>query len=220
MDTSPNTVAAILEEVRDDIHSSTSPLSNPTHPTSTNDANKIVIYVQDKNRFIRSEQHDLFNHLNNPPCSVNYSNLQPIAARAQRIFASLGTVSQGLLAGVALAQLFLGEASQRSPLILMSFFFLSTVCMCTVLDIFDLYKCESFKPKYILVLFLSVLTALAAFACTTYDTAIMSGSKVEAKVLETWRALNCCRCYGAVLGWIIIIIMKPKDQLAEFLNSN
>jgi len=68
------------------------------------------------------------------------------------------------------------------------------------------------------VLFLSVLTALAAFACTTYDTAIMSGSKVEAKVSETWRALNCCRCYGAVLGWIIIIIMKPKDQLAEYLN--
>jgi len=48
----------------------------------------------------------------------------------------------------------------------------------------------------------------------------MSGSKVEAKVLETWRALNCCRCYGAVLGWIIIIIMKPKDQLAEFLNTD
>lgn len=70
------------------------------------------------------------------------------------------------------------------------------------------------------VLFLSVLTALAAFACTTYDTAIMSGSKVEAKVSETWRALNCCRCYGAVLGWIIIIIMKPKDQLAEFLNTD
>lgn len=70
------------------------------------------------------------------------------------------------------------------------------------------------------VLFLSVLTALAAFACTTYDTVIMSGSKVEAKVSETWRALNCCRCYGAVLGWIIIIIMKPKDQLAQFLNSN
>jgi len=74
-------------------------------------------------------------------------------------------------------------------------------------------------PFYIFqVLFLSVLTALAAFACTTYDTAIMSGSKVEAKVSETWRALNCCRCYGAVLGWIIIIIMKPKDQLAEYLN--
>lgn len=68
------------------------------------------------------------------------------------------------------------------------------------------------------ILFLSVLTALAAFACTTYDTAIMSGSKVEVKVSETWRALNCCRCYGAVLGWIIIIIMKPKDQLAEYLN--
>jgi len=70
------------------------------------------------------------------------------------------------------------------------------------------------------ILFLSVLTALAAFACTTYDTAIMSGSKVELKITETWRALNCCRCYGAVLGWIIIIIMKPKDQLAEFLSSN
>lgn len=151
MDTSPNTVAAILEEVRDDVHSSTSPLSNPICPTSTNDANKIVIYVQDKNRFIKSEQHDLFNHINNTPCSTNYSNLRPIAARAQRIFASLGTVSQGLLAGVALAQLCLGESSQRSPLILMSFFFLSTICMCTVLDIFDLYKCESFKPKYILV---------------------------------------------------------------------
>lgn len=48
----------------------------------------------------------------------------------------------------------------------------------------------------------------------------MSGSKVEAKVSETWRALNCCRCYGAVFGWIIIIIMKPKDQLADFLNSD
>lgn len=69
------------------------------------------------------------------------------------------------------------------------------------------------------VLFLNVLTALAAFACATYDTAIMSG-KVEAKVSETWRALNCCRCYGAVLGWIIIIIMKPKDQLAGFLNTD
>ncbi|CAH1726682.1 uncharacterized protein LOC114119330 [Aphis gossypii] len=220
MDTSRNTVAAILEEVRDDVHSSTSPLSQPARPTSTNDANKIVIYVQDKNRFVKTEQHDFFNHINDhPPSSENYNNLRPIAARVQRIFASLGTVSQGLLAGVALAQLFLGEAYHRSPLILMSFFFLSTICMCTVLDIFDLYRCESFKPKYILVLFLNVLTALAAFACATYDTAIMSG-KVEAKVSETWRALNCCRCYGAVLGWIIIIIMKPKDQLAEFLNTD
>lgn len=151
MDSSRNTVAAILEEVRDDVRSSASPLSNPTRPISSNDANKIVIYVQDKNRFIKTEQHDLFNNLSNPPCSDNYNNLRPIAARVQRIFASLGTVSQGLLAGVALAQLFLGEASQRSPLILMSLFFLSTICMCTVLDIFDLYKCESFKPKYILV---------------------------------------------------------------------
>lgn len=151
MDTSRNTVAAILEEVRDDVHSSTSPVSNPIHPINANDANKIVIYVQDKNRFIKTDQHDLFNHINNPPSSVNYNNLRPIAARVQRIFASIGTVSQGLLAGVALAQLFLGESSQRSPLILMSFFLLSTVCMCTVLDIFDLYKCESFKPKYILV---------------------------------------------------------------------
>lgn len=151
MDTSRNTVAAILEDVRDDVHSSTSPLSNPPRQLSTNDANKIVIYVQDKNRFVKTEQHELFNHLNNTPCSVNFNNLRPIAARVQRIFASLGTVSQGLLAGVALAQLFLGEASQRSPLILMSFFLLSTVCMCTVLDIFDLYRCESFKPKYILV---------------------------------------------------------------------
>jgi len=151
MDTSRNTVAAILEDVRDDVHSSDSPLSNQTPPTSTNDANKIVIYVQDKNRFVKTDQHDLFNHLNNPPCPVNYNNLRPIAARVQRIFASLGTISQGLLAGVALAQLFLGETSQRSPLILMSFFLLSTICMCTVLDIFDLYRCESFKPKYILV---------------------------------------------------------------------
>lgn len=151
MDSSRNTVAAILEEVRDDVHTSASALSNPTRPISSNDANKIVIYVQDKNRFVKTEQHDLFNHINNPPCSDNSNNLRPIAARVQRIFASLGTVSQGLLAGVALAQLFLGEASQRSPLILMSFFFLSTICMCTVLDIFDLYKCESFKPKYILV---------------------------------------------------------------------
>lgn len=220
MDHSRNTVAAILEEVRDDVHSSTSPLSNPTRPTSTNDANKIVIYVQDKNRFVKTEQHGLFNNVNNQPCPENSNNLRPIASRVQRIFASLGTVSQGLLAGVALTQLFIGETSQRSPLILMSFFLLSTICMCTVLDIFDLYKCESFKPKYILILFLSVLTALAAFACTTYDTAIMSGSKVEPKIMETWRALNCCRCYGAVLGWIIIIIMKPKDQLAEFLSSD
>lgn len=151
MDTSRNTVAAILEEVKDDIHSSTSPLSNPTFPISTNDANKIVIYVQDKNRFVKTEQRDLFSHSNNLPCSVNYNSLRPIATRVQRIFASFGTVSQGLLAGVALAQLFLGEASQRSPLILMSFFLLSTICMCTVLDIFDLYKCESFKPKYIIV---------------------------------------------------------------------
>lgn len=151
MDPSRNTVAAILEEVRDDVHSSTSPLSDQIHPINTNDANKIVIYVQDKNRFVKTEQHDLFNHINNPPSSVNYNNLRPIAARVQRIFSSLGTVSQGLLAGVALAQLFLGETSQRSPLILMSFFLLSTICMCTVLDIFDLYKCESFKPKYILV---------------------------------------------------------------------
>lgn len=151
MDTGHNTVAAILEEVRDDVHSSTSPLSNPTRPISTNDANKIVIYVQDKNRFIKTEQHDLFNHINDQPCSSNYNNLRPIAAKVQKIFTSLGTVSQGLLAGVALAQLFLGEASQRSPLILMSFFLLSTISMCTVLDIFDLYKCESFKPKYILV---------------------------------------------------------------------
>lgn len=150
METSRNTVATILEDVRDDVHCSTSPLSNAPCPISTNDANKIVIYVQDKNRFVKTE-HDLFNHINNPPCSVNINNLQPIAAKVQRIFASLGTVSQGLLAGVALAQLFLGEASQRSPLILMSFFLLSTICMCTVLDIFDLYRCESFKPKYILV---------------------------------------------------------------------
>ncbi|XP_025420699.1 uncharacterized protein LOC112690817 [Sipha flava] len=219
MDSNRNTVSAILEEVKDDVHISTSPLSNPIRPTSTHDSNKIIIYVQDKNRFVKSEQQDLFNHINNPPSSVNY-HLRPIAARVQRIFASIGIVSQGLLAGLALAQLFLGEASQRSPLILMSFFLLSTICMCTVLDIFDLYKCESFKPKYILVLFLSVLTALAAFACTTYDTVIMSGSKVEAKVSETWKALNCCRCYGAVLGWIIIIIMKPKNQLAQFLNSD
>jgi len=151
MDTSHKTVAAILEEVRDDVHSSTSPLSNLSRPISTNDANKIVIYVQDKNRFVKTEQQDLFNHVNNPSCSVNFNNLRPIASRVQRIFASLGTVSQGLLAGIALAQLFLGETSQRSPLILMSFFLLSTICMCTVLDIFDLYKCESFKPKYILV---------------------------------------------------------------------
>jgi len=151
MDTSHNTVAAILEEVRDDVHSSTSPLSNPTRLISSNDANKIVIYVQDKNRFVKTEQHELFNHVNNSPCSVNFNNLRPIASRVQKIFASLGTVSQGLLAGVALAQLFLGETSQKSPLILMSFFLLSTICMCTVLDIFDLYKCESFKPKYILV---------------------------------------------------------------------
>lgn len=150
MDSNRNTVSAILEEVRDDVHTSTSPLSNPTRPTSTNDSNKIVIYVQDKNRFVKTEQRDLFNHANNPPTSVNY-HLRPIAARVQRIFSSIGTVSQGLLAGLALAQLFLGEASQRSPLILMSFFLLSTICMCTVLDIFDLYKCESFKPKYILV---------------------------------------------------------------------
>lgn len=151
MDTSHNTVAAILEEVRDDVHSSTSPLSSPTRQMNSNDTNKIVIYVQDKNRFVKTEPHDLFNNINNPPNTVNYNNLRPIAAKVQRIFASLGTVSQGLLAGVALAQLFLGETSQRSPLILMSFFLLSTICMCTVLDIFDLYKCESFKPKYILV---------------------------------------------------------------------
>jgi len=151
MDTSRNTVAAILEEVRDDVHSSTSPLSQPVRPTSTNDANKIVIYVQDKNRFVKTEHADFFNHVNDHPPSENHNNLRPIAARVQRVFASLGTVSQGLLAGVALAQLFLGEASQRSPLILMSFFLLSTICMCTVLDIFDLYRCESFKPKYILV---------------------------------------------------------------------
>lgn len=151
MDTSRNTVAAILEEVKDDVHSSTSPRSNSAHQINTNDDNKIVIYVQDKNRFIKSEQHDLFSHINSIPNSVNHNNLRPIAARVQRIFASLGTVSQGLLAGVALAQLFLGEASQRSPLILMSFFLLSTICLCTVLDIFDLYRCESFKPKYILV---------------------------------------------------------------------
>lgn len=151
METGCNTVAAILEDVRDDVHSSASPLSNLPCPISTNDANKIVIYVQDKNRFVKTEPHDLFNHINNSPCSVNYNNLRPIAAKVQRIFVSLGTISQGLLAGVALAQLFLGEASQRSPLILMSFFFLSSICMCTVLDIFDLYRCESFKPKYILV---------------------------------------------------------------------
>jgi hypothetical protein len=150
MDSNRNTVSAILEEVKDDVHISTSPLSNPIRPTSTHDSNKIIIYVQDKNRFVKSEQQDLFNHINNPPSSVNY-HLRPIAARVQRIFASIGIVSQGLLAGLALAQLFLGEASQRSPLILMSFFLLSTICMCTVLDIFDLYKCESFKPKYILV---------------------------------------------------------------------
>lgn len=151
MDTSRNTVAAILEEVKDDVHSSTSPLSNSGHQISPNDANKIVIYVQDKNRFIKTEQHNLFDEMNNPPSSSHHNNLRPIAARVQRIFASLGTVSQGLLAGVALAQLFLGETSQRSPLILMSFFLLSTLCLCTVLDIFDLYKCESFKPKYIIV---------------------------------------------------------------------
>lgn len=150
MDSNRNTVSAILEEVKDDVHISTSPLSIPTRPTSTHDSNKIIIYVQDKNRFVKTEQQDLFNHINNPPSSVNY-HLRPIAARVQRIFASIGIVSQGLLAGLALAQLFLGEASQRSPLILMSFFLLSTICMCTVLDIFDLYKCESFKPKYILV---------------------------------------------------------------------
>lgn len=154
MDTSRNTVAAILEEVRDDVHSSTRPLSNPTRPISTNDTNKIVIYVQDKNRFIKTEQHDLFNNINDSPCSGDYNDLRPIAAKVQKIFASLGTVSQGLLAGIALAQLFLGETSQRSPLILMSFFLLSTISMCTILDIFDLYKCESFKPKYILVSFL------------------------------------------------------------------
>ncbi|XP_050431271.1 uncharacterized protein LOC126839884 [Adelges cooleyi] len=219
MDTGHNTVAAILEEVKEDVRTSSSPFSSTTHhPVITNDANKIVIYVQDKNRFVKTEQHSLFENIHSPH-STNYNNLRPIAAKAQRIFASLGTVSQGILAGLALAQLFLGETSQRSPLILMSFFLLSAVCLCTVLDIFDLYKCESFKPKYILVLFLNVLTALASFACTTYDAAIMSNSKVEAKISETWRALNCCRCYGALFGWIVIIIMKPKDQLAEFLNS-
>ncbi|XP_050520268.1 uncharacterized protein LOC126893802 isoform X1 [Daktulosphaira vitifoliae] len=218
MASDPNTVAAILEEVKEDVH--TNPITtSPHHPLNTNDANKIVIYVQDKNRFIKSDQHSLFKNKNQIHLIDKSNNLRLIAIKIQHLCESFGTISQGILAGIAFTQLFLGEPSEGSPLILMFFFLLSAVCLWTVLDIFDLNKCKSFKSKYIIVLFLNVLTALAAFACTTYDTAVMSGNKVETKISETWSALNCCRCYGALFGWVAIIVIKPKNQLTEFLIS-
>ncbi|XP_050520269.1 uncharacterized protein LOC126893802 isoform X2 [Daktulosphaira vitifoliae] len=187
MASDPNTVAAILEEVKEDVH--TNPITtSPHHPLNTNDANKIVIYVQDKNRFIKSDQHSLFKNKNQIHLIDKSNNLRLIAIKIQHLCESFGTISQA-------------------------------VCLWTVLDIFDLNKCKSFKSKYIIVLFLNVLTALAAFACTTYDTAVMSGNKVETKISETWSALNCCRCYGALFGWVAIIVIKPKNQLTEFLIS-